>query len=96
MHRKKIAASIAVAGLLAGCSPMGPTEHASCKDAQSTEAYSVKWQGDLAAARWADKLSVDQAVEIQGEVFTKLKLLKQENWTDFCNHLDSVRAASGF
>ena len=70
--------------------------HASCKDAISTQEYGLKWQEDLAAARHANKLSVDQVVDVQGRMYEKLSLLKGEKWTEYCSHLDELRAETGF
>ena len=78
----------------ASCS--GGSGHAACKDAISTQNYGLKWQEDLAAARWSGKLTVEQVTEVQGEMFGKLGLLKQQKWSEYCGQLDQLRKESGF
>ena len=78
----------------ASCS--GGSGHATCKDAISTQNYGLKWQEDLAAARWADKLTVEQATDVQGKMFGKLGLLKDKKWSEYCDHLDQLRKETGF
>lgn len=70
--------------------------HAECRDAISTQNYGLKWQEDLATARQADKLTVDQVVDAQGSMYEKLSLLKEKKWTEYCTHLDQLRQETGF
>ena len=70
--------------------------HPTCKDAISTQNYGVKWQEDLADARWAGKLTVEQAMDVQGKTFQKLSLLKEKKWSEYCTHLDQLRKETGF
>ena len=86
-------ASVAAASCSGG---IGGSAHATCKDAISTQNYGVKWQEDLAAARWADKLTVEQAADVQGKMFGKLGLLKEQKWSEYCGHLDQLRQEAGF
>lgn len=90
--------SITLASLiaLAGCSAGGGQQHETCKDQASTTDYGVKWQDDLRLAREAGKFTVDQVVDIQGKSFQNFSLLKDENWSAWCNYLDTARADAGF
>ncbi len=87
---------IATAVCAAALGACGAERHAVCVDADSTTKYGVKWQDDLAAARHAGKVSVDTVVSVQGEAYKKLGLLKDENWSGYCAHLDALRKAEGF
>ena len=84
------------AAFAAGCSAAGGAGHPSCRDAQSTTAYGVKWQDDLAVARHSGTLTVDQVVDAHGKIFSKLSLLKQEKYAEYCDYLDEVRKETGF
>ena len=83
-------------GSVAAASCSGGTGHAVCKDAISTQNYGVKWQEELAAARWANKLTVEQAADVQGRMFGQLGLLKQKQWAEYCGQLDKLRSEVGF
>jgi hypothetical protein len=39
---------------------------------------------------------MEQVMDAQGKSYEKLSLLKTEEWSAFCEHLDSVRADAGF
>lgn len=78
----------------ASCS--GGSGHPECRDAISTQNYGVKWQEDLATARHAGKLTVDQVVDVQGKMYGTLSLLKQEKWSEYCTNLDKLRKETGF
>ena len=82
--------------MLAGCSAGPGATHPQCVDAASTEAYGVKWQEDLAKAREAGKLTLDQVVDTEGKAYRKLGLLRDSNWSEYCHFLDSVRNETGF
>ena len=84
-----------LASLLAGCAGASGG-HAECKDAISTQAYGVKWMDDLAAAREAGTVTMDQVVDLQGRNYEKLSLLKEGKWTEYCKHIDAVREEGGF
>ena len=77
----------------ASCSDGG---HPACKDAISTQNYGLKWQEDLAASRWAGKLTVEEVTDVQGKMFGKLGLLKEQKWGEYCGHLDELRKGAGF
>jgi hypothetical protein len=95
-NAKLIAATVLSIATLAGCSAGGASGHSVCKDGASTQRYSLKWQDDIAAARASGKLSMEQVMDAQGKSYEKLSLLKTEEWSAFCEHLDSVRADAGF
>ena len=84
---------VLLASAATSCSGGG---HSTCKDAISTQNYGVKWQEDLAAARWGGKLTVEQAADVQGKMFGKLGLLKEKKWSEYCGHLDALRKEAGF
>jgi hypothetical protein len=81
---------------LSGCSAAKEAGHAQCKDAASTQEYSVKWQDDLAAARHPGRLTMEQVVNAQGKSYGKLGLLKDSRWAEFCNALDAARKEANF
>jgi hypothetical protein len=97
MKNSKLSAVIVLgAAALGGCSAGAASGHSVCKDGASTQRYSLKWQDDIADASHSGKLSVDQVVDAQGKAYEKLSLLKTEEWSAFCQHLDAVRDDAGF
>lgn len=95
MTRSSFLSTTASAILLAGCST-GGGQHAVCVNAQSTQDYGLKWQEDIAAAKLAGKLTTEQVVQAQGKSYENLGLLKNEDWSGFCNLLDQIRTDVGF
>jgi hypothetical protein len=79
---------------LAACT--AKAAHPVCVDQAKTLAYGVKWQDDLTAAHKAGKLTLEQATDLQGKILSKFGILKDNNWSDWCAHLDSVREEGGF
>jgi hypothetical protein len=90
------AAIVLGAAALGGCSAGAASGHPACKNGATTQQYSLKWQDAIADASHSGKLSVDQVVDAQGKAYEKLSLLKKEEWSAFCQHLDAVREDAGF
>jgi hypothetical protein len=65
--------------------------HEECVDQESTQEYSVAWQGELAELKQSGYFEVDEILDIQGDAYGKLHLLRDGEYSDFCNYLDRVR-----
>lgn len=94
MNTTRGAALLLVAAIAAGC--RAEAAHPECKDEASTAAYGVKWQEDLAAARKAGKLNVQQVAALQGRTYEKFGLLKNQDYAGWCSFIDDVRKDGGF
>ena len=94
--KKNAGCLLLMAAVVAGCSVSGAPGHPQCKNAASTQNYGVKWQEELAEARHSGRVTIDQVMDAQGKSYSKLALLKESKWAEYCNHLDSVRKETGF
>lgn len=86
--------TFALVVFLSACSTQEP--HSICIDEKSTTDYIVAWQGLLADAKEAGKITIKDVVRIQGDSYSKFSYLKNKDWTSYCNLLDKLQKENNF